>query len=90
MFKILKSCQNCKSFVLKPKKDNKLDLEKICENIEKYSFEILAFTGSMLSLKKESKINIYNSGKIVIMSKDLNHVEELATELENVLYGKNK
>ena len=90
MFKILKSCQNCKSFVLKPKKDLELDLEKINENIEHYSFEILAFTGSMLSLKKESKINIYKSGKIVIMSKDLNHVEELATELENALYEKNK
>tara|TARA_Y100001970_G_scaffold285834_1_gene406584 strand:- start:4088 stop:4312 length:225 start_codon:yes stop_codon:yes gene_type:complete len=73
-----------------PKKGFELDLEEINENIEKYSYEILAFTGSMLSLKKESKINIYNSGKIIIMSKDLNHVKELATELENVLYEKNK
>lgn len=73
-----------------PKRSLELDLEKISENMENYSFEILAFTGSMLSLRKESKINIYNSGKIIIMSKDLNHVKELATELENVLYGKNK
>ena len=73
-----------------PKRSLELDLEKVNENIENYSFEILAFTGSMLSLRKESKINIYNSGKIIIMSKDLNHVKELATELENVLYGKNK
>jgi len=90
VFKLLKSCHNCKSFVLKPNKEVKLDLEKISEKIEKYSFEILTFTGSMLSLKKESKINIYRSGKIVIMSKDLNHVKELARELENVLYEKNK
>ena len=73
-------------FILKPKKKIKLDLEKI--KIEKFSFEILAFTGSMLSLKKKCKINIYNSGKIAIITKDLNHVQNLALELENVLYEK--
>lgn len=86
MFEIIKPCQNCKSFILKPKKKIKLDLEKI--KIEKFSFEILAFTGSMLSLKKKCKINIYNSGKIAIITKDLNHVQNLALELENVLYEK--
>jgi len=86
VFEIIKPCQNCKSFILKPKKKIKLDLEKI--KIEKFSFEILAFTGSMLSLKKKCKINIYNSGKIAIITKDLNHVQNLALELENVLYEK--
>ena len=88
MFEILKPCQNCKSFVLKPKKKISINLEKISEEIGEKSYEILAFTGSMLSVKKECKINIYNSGKIAIMTKDLNHVQKLADELENVLNEK--
>jgi len=62
-----------------------LNLEKISEIIEALSFEILAFTGSMLSVRKDCKINIYHSGKIAIMTKDLNHVQNLAKELESVL-----
>lgn len=88
MFQILKPCQNCKSFILKPKKKIKLNLERIKKEVEKFSFEILAFTGSMLSLKKDCRINIYNSGKIAIITKDLNRVQNLALELENVLYEK--
>ena len=88
MFQILKPCQNCKSFILKPKKKIKLNLERIKKEVEKFSFEILAFTGSMLSLKKDCRINIYNSGKIAIITKDLNRVQNLALELENVLYKK--
>ena len=65
-------------------------MKKTADNIEKCSFEILAFTGSMLSLKKECKINIYNSGKIAIITKDLNQVEKLTSELENVLHIKKK
>ncbi len=68
----------------------KFDLYKIVETIDNYSFEVLAFTGSMLSLKKKCKINIYNSGKIAIMTKDLNQVEKLTNELENILYIKKK
>ena len=45
----------------------------------------MAFTGSMLSLKKDCKINIYASGKIAIITKDLNQVHEIAKELENVI-----
>ena len=88
MFEILKPCQNCKSFILKPKKKIKLNLKRITKKVEKFSFEILAFTGSMLSLKKDCRINIYNSGKIAIITKDLNRVQNLALELENVLYEK--
>ena len=58
------------------------------KEVEKFSFEILAFTGSMISLKKDCRINIYNSGKIAIITKDLNRVQNLALELENVLYEK--
>ena len=65
-----------------------LNLEQISEKMEKFSFEVLAFTGSMLSVKKDCKINIYNSGKIAIITKDLNHVQNLAKELENILNEK--
>lgn len=85
MFEIKKPCQNCKSYVLKPKKKVDLNLENIVENIKELSFEVLAFTGSMLSLRKKCKINIYNSGKIVVITKDLNQVHEIAKELENVI-----
>ena len=38
--------------------------------------------------EKDCKINIYHSGKIAIITKDLNHVQNLAKELENVLHEK--
>ena len=85
MFEIKKPCQNCKSYVIKTKKNVELNLENIVENIKELSFEVLAFTGSMLSLRKKCKINIYNSGKIVVITKDLNQVHEIAKELENVI-----
>ncbi|MFL2940815.1 MAG: hypothetical protein ACJZ4D_02975 [Candidatus Poseidoniales archaeon] len=90
MFEIVKPCQNCKSYILKPKISINFDLKKTADNIEKYSFRILTFTGSMLSLKRECKINIYNSGKIAIITKDLNQVQKLAEEFENVLRIKKK
>ena len=65
-----------------------LNLQQISEKIENFSFEVLAFTGSMLSVKKDCKINIYHSGKIAIITKDLNRVQNLAKELENVLHEK--
>ena len=85
MFEIKKPCQNCKSYVLKPKKKVELNLENILKNIKELSFEVIAFTGSMISLRKKCKINIYNSGKIVVITKDLNQVHEIAKELENVV-----
>ena len=85
MFEIKKPCRNCKSYVLKPKKKVELNLENIVENIKELSFEVLAFTGSMLSLRKKCKINIYNSGKITVITTDLTQVNEIAKELENVI-----
>ncbi|MEE3082219.1 MAG: hypothetical protein VX308_03590 [Candidatus Thermoplasmatota archaeon] len=85
MFEIKKPCQNCKSYVLKPKKKVELNLKDIMKNIEELSIEVLAFTGSMLSIRKKCKINIYNSGKIVVITKDLNQVHEIVKELENVI-----
>ena len=85
MFEIKKPCQNCKSYVLKQKKKVELNLKDIMKNIKELSIEVLAFTGSMLSIRKKCKINIYNSGKIVVITKDLNQVHEIAKELENVI-----
>ena len=65
-----------------------LNLEQISEKMENFSFEVLAFTGSMLSVRKDCKINIYHSGKIAIMTKDLNRVQKIAEELENILHEK--
>tara|TARA_B100001113_G_scaffold265574_1_gene220455 strand:+ start:575 stop:751 length:177 start_codon:yes stop_codon:yes gene_type:complete len=56
--------------------------------MENFSFEVLAFTGSMLSVKKDCKINIYHSGKMAVMTKDLNRVQKIAEELENILHEK--
>lgn len=85
MFEIKKPCQSCKSYVLKPKNKVQLNLKNMVKNIKEPPFEVLAFTGSMLSLRKKCKINIYNSGKIVVITKDLNQVHEIAKELENVI-----
>ena len=65
-----------------------LNLEQISEEMENFSFEVLAFTGSMLSVKKDCKINIYHSGKMAVMTKDLNRVQKIAEELENILHEK--
>ena len=65
-----------------------LNLEQISERMENFSFEILASTGSMLSVKKDCKINIYHSGKMAVMTKDLNRVQKIAEELENILHEK--
>ncbi|MEC7713080.1 MAG: hypothetical protein VYE32_03625 [Candidatus Thermoplasmatota archaeon] len=65
-----------------------LNLEQISEKMENFSFEVLAFTGSMLSVKKDCKINIYHSGKMAVMTKDLNRVKKIAEELENILHEK--
>ncbi len=90
MFEIVKPCQSCKSYILKPKNDTTINLKKIVKEIEKHAFEIIAYTGSMLSLKKECKVNVYKSGKIAIITKDLNQVHKIASEIENILSDKKK
>ncbi len=88
MFEIQQACQNCSSFILMPKENNSLTLEEISDLLIDNAFQLKTFTGSMLSLHKKNKINIYNSGRIVIMTKDLNEVKELARELSDILYKK--
>ena len=90
MFEIVTPCDSCKSHILKPKKDIIINFKKIVKEIEKHAFEIIAYTGSMLSLKKGCKINIYNSGRIAVITKDLNLVYRIASEIENILTNKKK
>ena len=85
MFELVKPCQSCKSYILKPKNRITFELDEVVKKLDNFSFKILAFTGSMLSIKKKCKINIYASGKIAILTKDLNQVHEIAKELENVI-----
>ena len=85
MFELVKPCQSCKSYILKPKNRITFELDDVVKKLENFSFKILAFTGSMLSIKKKCKINIYASGKIAVLTKDLNQVKEIAADLEKII-----
>ena len=85
MFELVKPCQSCKSYILKPKNRITFELDEVVKKLENFSFKILAFTGSMLSIKKKCKINIYASGKIAVLTKDLNQVKEIAADLEKII-----
>ncbi|MDG1544413.1 MAG: hypothetical protein P8R34_05520 [archaeon] len=86
VFEIIKPCLNCNSFVLKPKTDLKLNLEDIIETIKERKFIVKVYTGSMLSIFKECKINIYISGKVVIITKDYELIKKIEKELSSILY----
>ena len=86
MFEIIKPCQNCESFVLKPKKNLKLNLEEIVETIVQKGFTVKVYTGSLLSIFKECKINIYSTGKIVAITTDFEQINLIKNELSSILY----
>jgi len=86
VFEIIKPCLNCKSFVLKPKKKIKLNLEEIIVAVKDYGFTVKVYTGSLLSIFKKYKINIYSSGKIVIITKDNGIINDIKKELSSILY----
>ncbi len=90
MFDVVKPCNSCKSHVLKPKKNIKLDLDDLQHKLDKHQFKIKANTGILLSTEKECKVNIYLSGKIVIITKDEKLVMKLKNELSNILYPDTK
>ena len=90
MFDIVKPCKSCKSHVLKPKKEIKLNLDDLKYKLEKKQFEIKANTGILLSIEKECKVNIYLSGKIVIITKNEKLMLKLKNELSNILYPDTK
>ena len=49
-------------------------------------FKKRAYTGTVLSVEKECKINIYKSGKIVVFTKSDKLVNEVKEELSSILY----
>ena len=61
-------------------------LEKFTTKLERAGFKKKAFTGNLLSLKKKCKINIYSSGKTIIVTKEQRIVDELKKELNSILY----
>ena len=90
MFDIVKPCKSCKSYVLIPKRKLNLDLENLKNILEKLQFRTKAYTGSLLSTEKGCKINIYLSGKIVIITRNENQFIQLKDELSNILYAYTK
>ena len=86
MFDIVKPCQNCKSFVLNPNKNIEINFDEIQKELNNRNFRTIAYTGSLLSVKKECKINIYNSGKIVVVTRDQKYIEAIKKEFSSILY----
>ena len=86
MFNIIKPCKSCKSYVLVPKDKLKLNLEELKINLENLEFKTKAYTGTLLATEKKCKINIYLSGKIVIVTRKEELVLKLEEELSNILY----
>jgi len=90
VFDVVNPCNSCKAYVLMPKEKLKLDLENLKNILEKVQFKTKAYTGSLLSTEKGCKINIYLSGKIVIITRNKEQFTELKEELSNILYAYTK
>ena len=86
MFNIVKPCRSCKSYILMPKEKFRLDLEKIKFVLETKEFKTKAYTGTLLSIEKKCKINIYVSGKIVVLTREEDDALNLHDELSSILY----
>lgn len=86
MFNIVKPCKSCKSYILMPKEKFRLDLEKLKCVLETKEFRTKAYTGTLLSIEKKCKINIYASGKIVVLTREEDDALNLHDELSSILY----
>ena len=86
MFNVVKPCRSCKSHVLIPKEKFKFDLEKLKSVLETKEFKTKAYTGTLLSIEKKCKINIYVSGKIVVLTREEDDALSLHDELSSILY----
>ena len=86
MFSVVKTCQKCTSFVLVPNKELEIKLEELKNQLERKMFKSIAYTGPVLSVEKQCKINIYKSGKIVIFTKNDILLNEVKEELSSILY----
>ena len=86
MFSVVKTCQNCSSFVLIPNNRLEIKLEELNDELEGKMFKKRAYTGTVLSVEKKCKINIYKSGKIVVFTNNDELVNEMKEELSSILY----
>ena len=86
MFDVVKPCQSCKSFVLRPKKKISINFDELQNELNKRNFRTIVYTGSLLSVEKDCKINIYNSGKIVVVTRNNEYIEAINKEFSSILY----
>ena len=63
-----------------------MNFDEIQKELNNRNFITVAYTGSLLSVKKECKINIYNSGKIVVVTRDQKYIETIKKEFSSILY----
>ena len=69
-----------------PKEKFKLDLEKLKSVLETKEFKTKAYTGTLLSIEKKCKINIYKSGKIVVLNREEDDDLSFHDDLCSILY----
>ena len=86
MFDVVKPCLNCQYFVLIPKRKIEINFDEIQKELTNRKFRTVAYTGSLLSVKKECKINIYNSGKIVVVTRNQEYIDTIKKEFSSILY----
>jgi len=63
-----------------------MNFDEIQKELNNRNFITVAYTGSLLSVKKECKINIYNSGKIVVVTRNQEYIETIKKEFSSILY----
>ena len=61
-------------------------MEELKDELEENMFKKRAYTGTVLSVEKKCKINVYKSGKIVIFTNKNALVNEVKEELSSILY----
>ena len=69
-----------------PKEKFRLNLEKLKSVLETKEFKTKAYTETLLSIEKKCKINIYASGKIVVLTREEDDALSLHDELSSILY----
>ena len=61
-------------------------MEELKEKLENNMFKSRVYTGTVLSVEKKCKINIYKSGKVIVFTRNNELVGDLNEELSSILY----
>ena len=69
-----------------PNEKLEIKMEKLKDQLKGKMFKERAYAGTVLSVEKECKINIYKSGKIVVFTKNDKLVNKVKEELSSILY----